>query len=97
MNNTYYDILKSPVITEDTNKKMELYNKYTFKVDVKANKIEIKKAVEFVFNTKVFSVNTINVLPKFKRKGKYQGYTSAYKKAIVQLIPGRRIDIFHEK
>ncbi|MDO8168125.1 50S ribosomal protein L23 [Candidatus Phytoplasma melaleucae] len=87
----YYDCLKSPIITESTNKKMELHNKYTFKVDRKANKIEIKKAVEYIFNVKVLSINTSHVLPKFKKKGKYAGYTSAYKKAIVQIVPGQRI------
>jgi large subunit ribosomal protein L23 len=90
----YYDILKAPLITEQTTKLIESQNRYTFKVDRKANKVEIKKAVETIFNVKVLSVNTINVLPKFKRMGKYEGYKSAYKKAVVKLAEGQKIDAF---
>ncbi|MDC9031983.1 50S ribosomal protein L23 [Columbia Basin potato purple top phytoplasma] len=92
----YYDLIQSPIITESTNKKMETHNEYAFKVKKDSNKIEIKKAIEKIFQVKVASVNIINVLPKFKRKGKYQGYTSACKKAIVKLIPGQRIKVFNE-
>jgi large subunit ribosomal protein L23 len=91
----YYDILKAPIITEQSTKLIESQNKYTFKVDRKANKVEIKKAVEAIFEVKVLSVNTINMLPKFKRMGKHEGYKSAYKKAIVQLPEGQKIDAFN--
>jgi large subunit ribosomal protein L23 len=90
----YYDILKAPIITEQSTKLIESQNRYTFKVDRKANKVEIKKAVETIFNVKVLSVNTINVLPKFKRMGKHEGYKSAYKKAVVKLAEGQKIDAF---
>ncbi|MDY0075039.1 MAG: 50S ribosomal protein L23 [Tenericutes bacterium HGW-Tenericutes-6] len=90
----YYDILKAPIITEQSTKLIESQNRYTFKVDPKANKVEIKKAVETIFNVKVLSVNTVNVLPKFKRMGKYEGYKSAYKKAVVKLAEGQKIDAF---
>lgn len=90
----YYDIIKAPIITEQSSKMIETENSYTFKVDKKANKIEIKKAIEEIFNVKVVRVNTINVLPKFKRMGKYEGYKSAYKKAIVKLADGQKIDKF---
>lgn len=90
----YYDILKAPIITEQSTKLIESQNRYTFKVDPKANKVEIKKAVETIFNVKVLSVNTVNVLPKYKRMGKYEGYKSAYKKAIVKLAEGQKIDAF---
>jgi large subunit ribosomal protein L23 len=90
----YYDIIKAPIITEQSTKLIESENKYTFKVDRKANKIEIKKAVEAIFEVKVLSVNTINVLPKFKKMGKYEGYKSAYKKAVVKLAEGQKIDAF---
>ncbi|MDY0294484.1 MAG: 50S ribosomal protein L23 [Acholeplasmataceae bacterium] len=90
----YYDILKAPIITEQSTKLIEDQNRYTFKVDPKANKVEIKKAVETIFNVKVLSVNTVNVLPKFKRMGKHEGYKSAYKKAIVKLAEGQKIDAF---
>ncbi|HHT98712.1 MAG TPA: 50S ribosomal protein L23 [Acholeplasma sp.] len=90
----YYDIIKAPIITEQSMKLVEQQNRYTFKVDTKANKVEIKKAVEAIFNVKVLSVNTANVLPKFKRMGKYEGYKSAYKKAVVKLVDGQKIDAF---
>jgi large subunit ribosomal protein L23 len=90
----YYDIIKAPIITEQSTKLIEGQNKYTFKVDKKANKVEIKKAVEEIFKVKVLSVNTINVLPKFKRMGKHEGYKSAYKKAVVKLAKGDKIDAF---
>ncbi|MDY0346496.1 MAG: 50S ribosomal protein L23 [Acholeplasma sp.] len=89
-----YDIIKAPIITEQSSRMIETENSYTFKVDRKANKIEIKKAVEEIFGVTVVRVNTINVLPKFKRMGKYEGYKQAYKKAIVKLADGQKIDKF---
>ena len=90
-----YEIIKEPIITEKSMDLKEAYNKYTFKVDKRANKIEIKNAVEKIFNVKVESVATINVLPKAKRMGKYAGYTAAYKKAICKLADGQKIDAFN--
>ena len=90
----YYDILKAPIITEQSTKLIESQNRYTFKVATNANKVEIKKAVETIFNVKVLSVNTVNVLPKYKKIGKYEGYKSAYKKAVVKLAEGQKIDAF---
>ncbi|WP_349401775.1 LSU ribosomal protein L23p [Candidatus Phytoplasma solani] len=89
----YYELIKTPIITELTNKLIERQNKYTFKVDKTANKIEIKKALEHIFQVKVLSVNTRNVLPRFKRKGKFEGYTAGYKKAIVKVASGDKIGI----
>lgn len=68
-------------------------NIITLSVDVKANKTQIKQAVEKVFNVKVESVNTINVRPKKKRVGKYTGYTNKVKKAIVKLKEGSSIEL----
>ena len=90
----FYDIIKEPIITEKSMQLKEQYNKYTFKVAPNANKIEIKNAVEALFNVKVLSVNTINVLPKNKRVGQYAGKTSAYQKAICKLADGNKIDAF---
>ncbi len=90
----YYDIIKAPIITEQTTKLIEGFNKYTFKVAKTANKVEIKKAVEEIFNVDVIKVNTLNMKPKKKRVGKYEGYTQAYKKAVVQLVEGQKIDAF---
>lgn len=90
----YYDIIQSPIITEKTMALKENENKYTFKVLKSANKIEIKNAVEKIFNVKVISVNTINVLPKHKRVGQHEGFKPAYKKAICKLAEGDKIDAF---
>jgi large subunit ribosomal protein L23 len=91
----HYDIIKRPIITEKSMSLKEQFNKYTFAVDPKANKIEIKEAVEAIFNVKVLSVNTLNVSGKAKRMGKYEGTTSAYKKAIVELAEGQTIEAFN--
>jgi len=90
----YYELIDSPIITEQTMELVEKENKYTFKVSKTANKVEIKKAIEAIFNVDVVSVNTINVAPKPKRMGRYEGYKSGYKKAIVKLAIGQKIDAF---
>ena len=88
MNN--YDIIFAPVITEKS-ASMEAEGKYVFKVDVRANKMQIKQAIEKLFNVKVESVNTMNTHPKDRRVGKYSGKTNRYKKAIVKLAKGSTI------
>ncbi len=90
----YYEIIKRPIITEQSMKLAE-NSKYTFEVDKKANKIEIKNAIETIFNVKVIAINTLNVLPKAKRVGRYSGDKSGYKKAVVTLAEGNKIDVFH--
>ena len=89
-----YDIIKAPIITEKSMSLKENFNKYTFEVAKSANKVEIKKAVEEIFKVKVLSVSTINVLPKHKRVGQHEGFAPAYKKAIVKLAEGDKIDAF---
>jgi large subunit ribosomal protein L23 len=84
------DIILSPVITERSTDSLQS-GKYTFKVDKRANKIEIKKAVEALFaGVKVDKVNTMNVRGKLRRQGRNQGYTSSWKKAIVTLAEGSK-------
>lgn len=78
------DVIQRPVITEASTDLME-DNKYVFYVDPKANKTEIKQAVESIFDVRVIKVNTIKVPRKPKNFGRYSGYTSLRKKAIVQL------------
>lgn len=90
------DVLKKPVLTEKSLNLLD-QNKYTFDVDVHANKIEIKHAVEKMFNVKVESVNVMNVRPKTKRVGKYVGKTNKRRKAIVKLAEGNKIDLFDEE
>ena len=90
-----WEILKGPIITEKSNDLLEKENKYTFKVALEANKVEIKQAIEEIYNVKVLDVNTVRVLPKHRRVGKYDGFRSAYKKAIVKLATGEKIDAFN--
>lgn len=89
----YREIIKRPVITEKTSDLMA-DNKYTFVVDKKANKLEIKNAVEHLFDVKVERVNTLTVKPKKHRVGRYVGVRGGYKKAIVQLAEGNTIELF---
>lgn len=93
MDTKYLEIIKAPVITEKSGNVAQNEGKYTFKVDVKANKTEIKLAIEKLFNIKVESVRTINVKPKKKRVGRYTGLTNRTKKAIVKLADGQTIDL----
>ena len=88
-----YDIIKGPIITEKSSEIAQNNNQITLSVDTKANKIEIKDAVEKLFNVKVESVNTINVRPKKKRVGRYPGKTNKVKKAIVTLKEGSSIEL----
>ena len=88
-----YDIIKGPIITEKSSEIAQNNNQITLSVDTKANKIEIKDAVEKLFNVKVESVNTINVRPKKKRVGRYTGKTVKVKKAIVKLSEGSSIEL----
>lgn len=78
------DILKRPVITERTSDQME-FRKYTFEVDTRANKTQVKAAVEEIFDVKVEKVNVQNYKGKFKRMGRHGGYTNKRRKAIVTL------------
>jgi large subunit ribosomal protein L23 len=90
-----HEVLLKPIVTEKTTDLMQ-ENKYTFKVEPKANKIEIKKAIELIFNVDVIDVRTMNVSGKFKRQGRSVGYTSDWKKAVVTLKQGQRLPIFEE-
>ncbi len=81
---TAQDIIVKPIITERSMSLVAL-KKYTFKVAKDSNKIEIAKAVEELFGVKVAAVNTMNVKGRYKRQGRYEGYQSDWKKAIVTL------------
>lgn len=88
------DIIKRPVITERSTEVMG-DKKYTFEVDYKANKTQIKDAIEEIFGVKVEKVNTINRQGKFKRVGRYTGTTARKKKAIVTLTAdSKELDFF---
>lgn len=88
------EIIKRPIITEKSMLLVEEQNKYTFSVDKRANKIQVKVAVEELFNVKVVKVNVINSLPKKKRVGQHAGFKPAVTKAIVTLAAGNTIEIF---
>ncbi|WP_071458951.1 50S ribosomal protein L23 [Bacillus massilinigeriensis] len=88
------DIIKRPVITERSSEQME-DKKYTFEVDVRANKTQVKHAVEEVFGVKVEKVNVMNYKGKFKRMGKFGGYTNKRRKAVVTLSKdSKEIELF---
>ena len=95
------DVIKRPLITEKNTILME-YGQYSFEVASEANKIQIKAAVEQTFKVSVKAVNTLNVKPKKKsrtasrRGGRIEGTEPGWKKAIVTLAPGQRIDIFEQ-
>ena len=91
---TSYDIIKRPLVTEKTNIQKELANQLTFEVDRRANRIEIKKAVEEIFKVRVSAVRTMQVTGKLTRRGRIVGKRRDWKKAIVRLRPGDRIDFF---
>ena len=89
-----YDIIRRPIITEKTNIQKDKANQVTFEVDSRANRIEVKRAVERIFNVKVADTRTINVTGKEKRRGRILGKRRNWKKAIVTLMPGERIEFF---
>ena len=91
--NNYRDVIKAPIITEKSADLQQNNNAVTFSVDVKANKTQIKQAVENIFNVKVESVNVVNVKPKKKSVGRYVGKTNRVKKAIVKLKEGSSIEL----
>jgi large subunit ribosomal protein L23 len=88
-----HTIIRQPLITEKATDGIDDGNIYVFKVDPTANKIEVRAAVEDIFDVKVVKVNTSNQSGKRKRIGKSLGFTKSYKKAIVTLAPGHKIDI----
>jgi len=88
-----YQVIRRPVITEK-NTLLSEQNKYTFEVAKDANKPQIKAAVEMAFKVKVVSVNVIHVPGKMRRAGRRRGMTPSWKKAIVTLVPGDKIELF---
>lgn len=92
-------ILIKPIITEKVTKDGELFNRFAFVVDKRANKVEIKKAVESAYDVTVLEVNTMiyraNRSVKYTKSGMVSGKTNAYKKAIVQLKEGETIDFYN--
>ena len=88
-----YDVIKRPIITEKSSNLVENLQ-YTFEVEPKATKTEIKDAIEKIFKVNVIEIRTINVHRKAKRMQRFEGFKPAYKKAIVRLAAGQTIDVF---
>jgi large subunit ribosomal protein L23 len=88
-----YEILRRPLVTEK-NAALQASGKYVFEVDRRANKIQVKDAVEKAFNVTVTGVNIMNMPGKMKRMGKGMTLTPNWKKAVVTLKPGDKIDLF---
>ena len=86
-----YGVLKGPILTEKSTTQKEMANKVTFEVDRRANKIEIKQAVEKIFKVKVTDVHTMLVRGKVKRYKNLLGKRSDWKKAVVTLKPGEKV------
>ena len=89
-----YRVIKEPHIAEKANLVKEKHNQITLKVDKRANKIEIKSAVEKIFKKTVLEVNTMNIEGKKRRMGRNIGKKADWKKAIVKLAPGENIEFF---
>lgn len=90
------DIIIRPIVTEKTTKISSENNTVTFEVAKNANKTAIAQAINEIYHVKPVSVNTVNVHPKKRRVGRYEGMTRAYKKAYVKLAEGDSINVFGE-
>lgn len=88
-----YEVLRRPVVTEK-DAFLKQWDKYTFEVARDANKVQIQQAVEMAFNVHVKAVNVMTVPGKMRRRGRWRGMTSPWKKAIVTLQSGDKIELF---
>nr|YP_007878227.1 50S ribosomal protein L23 [Calliarthron tuberculosum]AGA63838.1 50S ribosomal protein L23 [Calliarthron tuberculosum] len=88
-------IIKKPIITDKTTKLLE-NNQYCFQVNHKSNKIEIKLAIEYIFNVKVKKINTYHAPRKKRTVARFKGYKAHYKKAIVTLSENDTINLFSD-
>jgi large subunit ribosomal protein L23 len=89
-----YEVIRRPILTEKNTRLMEQQNQYTFEVARDANKIQVREAVELIFGVSVLKVRTSIVPGKPRRRGRVMGSSKPWKKAVVTLAPGDRIDIF---
>jgi len=89
-----FDVLRAPIMSEKTLSLKEEANQFAFKVDQRANKIQIKESIEKSFKVSVLKVRTMNIRGKKKRLGRYQGLKSSWKKALVTLKEGDTIEYF---
>ena len=92
-----YEVIRRPIISEKSTALAEVANRYAFEVATQANKQEIRDAVQRLFNVKVLAVRTLTVHGKVKRVGRFETKRSNWKKAIVTLGEGQKIDFFQTK
>jgi large subunit ribosomal protein L23 len=92
-----YDVVKRPIISEKSTALAEVAGRYVFEVAVQANKQEIRDAVQKLFNVKVSKVHTMIMQGKMKRVGRFETKRSNWKKALVTLAEGQKIDFFQTK
>jgi len=90
----HHDVIIRPVTTEKTTIQKDASNKFTFEIDRRANRIQVRQAVENIFGVRVSAVKTMHIRGKFKRRGRILGKRKDWKKAIVTLMPGERIEFF---
>ncbi|MCX5882491.1 MAG: 50S ribosomal protein L23 [Deltaproteobacteria bacterium] len=90
----YHAIIKRPIVSEKSTMQKEVSNQLSFEVDRKANRIEIKKAIQSLFSVQVDGVRTLQIKGKYKQRGRIIGKRRDWKKAIVTLKPGERIEFF---
>ncbi|OFZ54105.1 MAG: 50S ribosomal protein L23 [Bdellovibrionales bacterium RIFOXYC1_FULL_54_43] len=94
---SFYDVVKRPIISEKSTALAEVAGRYAFEVALQANKQEIKDAVQRLFNVKVREVRTMVMHGKVKRVGRFETKRSNWKKALVTLAEGQKIDFFQTK
>ncbi len=90
----YHAIIKRPIVSEKSTMQREVSNQFSFEVDRKANRVEIKKAMQSLFSVQVDGVRTLQIKGKYKQRGRIIGKRRDWKKAIVTLKPGERIEFF---
>jgi large subunit ribosomal protein L23 len=86
-------VVRKPLLTEKVAALQDAHNQYAFIVDGKANKVEVKRAIELKYGVTVLHVNTMNVRGKVKRMGRFEGKRADWKKAVVTLKPGDKIEL----
>jgi large subunit ribosomal protein L23 len=89
-----HDIIRRPIVTEKSSLQKEAFNQYSFEVDQSANRMQIRNAVEDIFNVRVAAVRTMHIKGKVKRRGRILGKRRDWKKAVITLMPGERIEFF---
>ncbi len=86
-------VIRTPILTEESTIQSESRNQYAFRVDPRANKHQIRDAIEAIFDVKVVAVNTMNYQGKVRRRGRVSGRRASWKKAVVTLRQGDKIDL----